>query len=337
MNEILDTLHKSGAITDTIHANEKLAVCTPKQSWRAIALAASKGNKALIYPSAYGISVVANRKAFYLQQANAARDLEKPECMLTLLHDAARVMQELGIEKHGWSLGNMARQLLEYIGPKDQLPGNADALKIPGAWGFLHARPGYHGEATEYDVKSCYYSLWCRLKSLYPLPINGKVGWGRQSDAVTERFHKANSAIAEHKKLRNILVGCAVGSQRPFFAVAQDGKWQKRKAIQGRFSGAGMLIVRSAYEMCREVADSSYSYHSAVDSVIVGPQANLSAWADSGMTVRMKASGDTDVKAWAAFKCGEHVSTPYDPNMYYCRADAMPKAPEYTYFRSWLQ
>ena len=329
----LARLEEAGVLCDVVHLQDGFAVCGKPQSWASVAQKLSELVPYRVWVAASGLTVVSGRSTFYLQQDHfrSKSDLSVPAIM-----SAREIAAQLGITSTGYSLGNIARKIVAELGPRDNRGDAWRDFRHGDAWGCIHAEPGAWGNCTLYDVKSCYFELLRRLPTPYPIACRGRLGFGMPKGFSKARFREVTDAIAGHKHLRNNVVGCMVGAVDKQPRYAQGGKFFRQNLGTGHLASGGMLIIRSEWEMCRIAAMEGNSVHTAIDSVICTDGNAPRVWQKRGLTVRAQYTGDTDIKAWAAYKVGEKRSELYREHFPYFLPTELPAAPPVSYHEQWL-
>jgi hypothetical protein len=250
---------------------------------------------------------------------------------------AREIATGLGIPKTGYSLGNISRKCLEWVGKREGNGSDYSALRHGKNWGYLHAVPGIYPDAREWDVRACYFEMFCRLPSLRMFMYRDSLGFSPMKPDEVSRKRDFQNAIREHKLLRNMIVGCMTGGRVDGLKVANRGKWERRKLGGGAFPTAGNLIVRSGFELCQQAAHESNAVHAATDGIIEASGVKPRAWASVGLDTRLKAQGMADIRAWGAYKIGSKPPTAfYTDQIRHALEMNRPTVPETLYYKHWL-
>lgn len=270
----------------------------PRVSWAAAAAWLSQHVGGRVFPGPCGLAWVCG--------ARVERILE-PE-YLAIVRDARTICEAVGVEG-GWTVGRCALSLLGHVGPA-QYPYKGFFHEWQGeTWGYHDCTPGTWPGGMQWDVRACYFTLLCRLPCLRVTVRAGRpsfVGWRAGEEA---RWRRVLELVEGHKVLRNSLVGCALGSVagRRYFHRGRAGTAPGRL---GPFRPAGLLVCRTAYELCCEASWEVSSVYSATDSVVSVGGEYPSCWEAAGLDVRLVAEGETDVCTTAVY-CVGGVSTHY--------------------------
>lgn len=316
-----------GLIEEPLHYADNFATTRLlRGTWTSLALSVSSVMVGNVWVSSTGITVARGRNTFFLQSHEVALDVLS----------AREIAVNLGLSNAGYSIGNIARKLLEWTARREAKGSDYTELRHGSHWGYLHAVPSIYSDAREWDVRSCYYELFKRLPSLRMTFYNGILGRVPLSSDEMARKRDLCAAIGEHKPLRNNLVGCMTGTVEKTIKVAIAGKWERRALGGGAFPTAGYLIVRSGFEMCQEAAHESNAVHAATDGIIEASGVRPKVWQRCGLETRLKAQGEADIRSWGAYKIGEKQTDFYTDRIRHAVEMPAPTVPSVLYYKSWL-
>ena len=239
-------------------------------------------------------------------------------------------------DKVGYSVGSCARKLLLYAGPPQYAYRSNHAFLSDITWGFQSCSPSMVADATMLDVKSYYYSLLTRLPTWrLTLRAGGRIAWHGDFPGESDRRAAILGAVADHKLLRNALVGCMTG-RTTGSVYYHAGDRCLHRGGPGPFQGAGWLLVRSAYELTRSAAIETGSILSNVDCVTTTGGRWPSIWDRCGLVVETRASGEAEICAPTIYKIGTRATKFYLEGSRF--RDHIPIAadPHPQYHRAWL-
>jgi hypothetical protein len=273
-------------------------------AWNALAFAMSQISPGQFWPRDHGITWVCGRQVTYWLAS------DRVDSVLSARATAA----ELGAEPSGWSLGSVARTVLEWVDcPQKGGGGIVPLLSQSRSVGYYDCKPGWYPSATLIDVQSCYFALWERLPSLRVSYHNAGLQWHKMSEEERGRHRDACVCVAPNKLLRNAVVGAAVGG-----ATGKEYKcWSGGRKLtmglgEGSNAAAAALVVRTGYELCYRAAVESDSVMSSVDCILTEriPPA-VSSWSRVGLRSRIVANGESDVIRCGVYRCGQKYTQPY--------------------------
>jgi hypothetical protein len=293
--------------------------------WWDVARWLSTQGGGLWFPKADGVTWVCGRRVEVLLEPKAAAELL----------EARSICLGLGAEP-GRSLGGCARGLLAWVGPSQYAEKGLWARYSPHLLGYHDCTPGQYEGADLYDVASCYYSLLSRLPSLrVSLGPRGLVwhAWGRGEE---DRWCRVLEAVAGHKRLRNTMWGASIGGTGKIRAFCR-GEPLLRPSRLGPFRPAGLVVGRTAWELCAEASRSCESVLSNTDSVVALGGLWPAPWADYGLRVRVLASGDADICHWGSYRVGGQTTTLYDEGSRTRIASPRKELTHECLYTSWLQ
>jgi len=287
-----------------------------------------------IWPGRKGCSWVCNGLAGQLIDIDDVPDLRH----------ATDTLADLGIrEEEYWSMGRAARALLGWVADPATCPVNNDVLLDGIEIGYHDCQPGVYECATMYDCKSYYFRLLERLPSLRVIATKDALIWDQMTPCEKARWKDALQAVEGCKVLRNSLVGCAMGASGKTLAYKRDPERPGRAvAFQlrlpgGPFRGAGLLIIRSAYELCQLASLQTDSVYSTIDSVVTESSLRPKVWEDLGLQVERKAGGLAVICRRGCWKVGPKETLPYKAGYRLSVPVSRAETPHTQYWRQWLQ
>lgn len=229
-----------------------------------------------------------------------------------------------------------------------------------------YVNPNYEPALTLYDVDAYYYTMISRLQSLRVAPMYGKAWFGSMSPDEEARFKDAMQAIGETKILRNSLAGGMLGGTKPGLAYTASkpkrptyyskmtpekqaecdkaiAAWvpgtvrrYKIPPIEGVARAAGLLVVRSGYELCREEAMQAGAKYAIIDSVVCTAGNAPRVWERHGFSVSKKASGDGELCHRGSYRVGRRITVPYGRESREYTPIDYGNQPPVLYYKSWL-
>ena len=219
-----------------------------------------------------------------------------------------------------WTKGGNARILLRYVLDKT-IKGGVDSEELlalsdaedtdPGDKRYQchDCIPGHYNHAIMWDLEAFFFNLICRLPCLKVGIYTdnrdaGKpcIDFGQWSDKEGRRWEEVKAEIAQTKILRNAVWGVLLGSNAPKLTYSSAPKEGfpagfVRQRFQN-FSGgglarsAGLLVARSAAEICAKGAAETNSIYSTMDAVTAQDGELPRYWDSLGLPYRVKEKGD---------------------------------------------
>lgn len=312
-------------ITEPQRVADCLWLCRPRESWSAAAKWASEATPGMWFPKDYGATWICGRRRAWLLDPDLYPELAR----------ARSICLDLGVEA-GWSVGSCAYGLLKWIGVKQWPERSARDLLSEHGHAYVQCLPGRYQGATQWDVRSYYYSLWVRLPSLvvhcWP---SGKVVWAKTPSSAWSRHRAACEAVGGHKWLRNAIVGAAQGSRAgaPYYHRGVRGVW---RGSYGPLAPAAWMVRRSGWELTRRASEEVEAVHSHTDSVMALGGLYPSAWESVGLVVAQKGEGDAEVCWPGCYRIGGHETKWYQRGSRFADAYPPTPAPRVEYYRRWL-
>jgi len=265
---------------------------------------------------------------------------------LAKLHAAQDRLADLGLDRNVWSLGRAARLLLHFVAPGAKAgPGRSAERLLEGIEvGYHDCIPGEYPSATMYDVRAYYYSLLTRLPSLRVGVLGGKVEFYPMSADERARWREVLEVVNEQKVLRNSIFGAAMGKTGKSTVFHRDkarpGKVRERRLQlpPGPFRGAGLLVARTAWELCRDASEETDSVYSTVDSVTTRSGSEPQTWKGLGLIPERCHEGRAHICGLGSWRIGDaHEGTkPYRAGMRQPRPVERHERPQVAYGRAWL-
>lgn len=249
--------------------------------------------------------------------------------------EAVAIARNLGCEC-AWSLGSAAYALCKSIAPRSY-PYRGDKVLLEGVQhGYQECQPGYYPEAHKWDVSAYYWSLWTRLPSLRVHPLRGgRLVFGRMAPSERRRWEEVNAAVAGHKLLRNALVGAAQGTTvgRPYYHRGELKQW---RGGPGPFRAAGLLVVRTGYELAHAEASVGGAVYANTDCVVLPHRRPPEVWPALGLVVKHEVAGEAEVCAMGVYRVGLYESGWYRRGSRFREAQPRPAAPTPLLYPRWV-
>jgi hypothetical protein len=143
------------------------------------------------------------------------------------------------------------------------------------------------------------------------------------------------SVVRDNKLLRNALVGCSLGRSggTPFW---HNGERKLARGRHGHLRAAGLLVVRSAYELCRIAAEQTDAFYANIDSVICNECAFPHIWESVGLTVREQANGHAHICGRGIYEIGGKQTKWYSLGSRFALPEPRSPLPERLFYRQWI-
>lgn len=305
--------------------NARAFMATPLKGWRALAECLTKQCGGLIWIGGNNVTWTFGRIAVWIFSSDA---LEK-------ISEARDIVWDVTGTQCGWSYGQCARTLLKFIGAEHQSFNTELFLPKNIEYGYHDCAPGVYPYASLWDVRSCYFSLLRRLPSLQVTPTSEGLIWHACEDDAMARFREVTEAIGEHKILRNSIVGCMIGKIEPGTVCTRTG-WKTLTTPPGKYCNTGLLIVRSAWELCREASEETDSVYSVVDCVVSTKQKKPESWERVGLETRLQEYGSAEIQGFGLYRVGNKQTKLLNPNLFIPMPQERAVAPELCYNKEWL-
>ena len=104
----------------------------------------------------------------------------------------------------------------------------------------------------------------------------------------------------------------------------------------GPFRQAGLLVVRSAWELCCQASHEEKSVYSTVDCVVTNKETPPAAWVSVGFPWSVKATGPAVICGRGCWRVGHRATKGYRAGWRYtCEAERQ-QMPAIVYYRNWL-
>jgi len=259
-----------------------------------------------VYFTDYSYTVMKNNKditTFVLE--NEYEELMKSKIVVANL---------LGIDltetKNTYS--SLARQVSEWINIKDK--PTIPRIELLPRWSYQKAIPCEMENATSYDMKSAYWQIAKRSKSLVIniIPSSKKLIYGIMSNEVENKWERTKELLQDRKKLRLAVIGVnSVSKQsnnRNTYFQNGDIKNITGKAPTN-FESLSLLTIRVAYELTQIQAEEINAPYANADCVISENFPRF--WQQLGIIYGIKGSGNTDILGIGAYRCGDKETVPY--------------------------
>lgn len=319
----LEDMYQCGLISSPMALDSRVWAGTPTMGgWCDVAYELACRLPGQLWPGNHGVTWVCGR--------GGPHGMIIDHASIHQLRDAQEALAGIGLRVEvPWSRGRLCRAALSWVADPDTIPTGTDHIMEGVSHAWFHCTPGTYDSLNAYDVRSFYYSLsryapgprvWCTKES--------EVVWGGHTDHEKGRWRDLLSVVGNDKLLRNSLVGCAMGSKharpvymrgpgkptyedgnpKPFFDPTA-GAHRRHLTLSGTpWRALGLLIARSAYELCGIASYETGSVYSATDSVFTtgnSPQ----IWSEYGFETELKASGQAEVYCRGVWRVG-NLATP---------------------------
>lgn len=261
------------------------------------------------------------------------------------IREAQDTLADLGIRDGWlWSVGACARAALSWVADPATVPSNTEILLEGIEVGYHDCAPGVYDPLTLFDVSAYYYNLAARLPSLrVEASRSGALHWQPMRPDESARWRDLLQAVEGCKVLRNSLVGCAMGARGKRKAwVGDPARPGRARQITlglpgGPFRGAGLLVIRSAYELCNIASLQCSSVYSTIDSVATESALPPKVWVDLGLAVERKAAGLGVICRRGCWSVGPKQTLPYKAGYRLSVPVSRAETPQIQYWREWLQ
>lgn len=248
---------------------------------------------------------------------------------------ARRVLRELGIEDAPWTIGGCARKLLKPLGEPERWTALVEQINTGAAWGYHHVEPGRYPDDELWDLSSAHYQLLKRLPSPRLAPYGSRLYWHPLVGEAADWWEKVLLAIGPVKALRNAMVGAMMGSSDGATRYCH-GEKMPFHGPRGPYRAAGLLVVRSCYELTALQATATASHYANTDCVMVPRGSSLDVWNRYSLPYRKQAEGASHVVALGVYRCGSKATRCYDPMLRLQDAACSMPVPSRLYHREWL-
>lgn len=244
-----------------------------------------------------GKSIVVLEDAAFWRNISPARDI---------------VQKIKGEEPNHWTIGSLARELLDWLGPANSQEScyARSMLEAEQCWRYYRCEPCELQEATMYDLDSYFYNLLNKAPTPNPLITKKRLFWlDPRDDQEAERFQAIKDGVRPHKLLRNAVVGSMVGGST--VTCFCKGKLRRQPTPKGIRQELGITILRTAYELTQLEAEISNAVYSNVDSIIIEGNAEPKVWPLAGLPFKCAGEGYADVWGIGKYKIGEKETAYY--------------------------
>lgn len=236
------------------------------------------------------------------------------------VESARHIVETITGEVPGFTIGQLARALVEWIGPAVSTSSVAARRSLEECWRFYMCKPCKLEQASMYDLESCFYTLLSRVKTVRPVFTKKDLLWVDEATPGEEsRFRRVVEAVAFHKELRNALVGAMIGGATGRFY--SKGEPHDFKAKKGPRAELGAAVVRTAYELCQLQAKVAGAVYANTDSIIVEGCEEPLIWSAAQLPYRLLARGPGDVQAIGKYQVGTQGQPYFKRTAYYRDGD----------------
>lgn len=228
------------------------------------------------------------------------------------IEDARAIAGELVGECNGFTIGQIARQLVKWLGPPDRTSTAAARATLSGCWSFKFCSPALLEYGTMFDIDSCFYTILSRVPTIRPVFTSKGLIW---TDSLTateaDRFRLLLRAVSPHKLLRNAIIGAMTGDAKSHYFA--KGKRHDFRTEKGPRLELGAAVVRTAYELAMLQASASGALYANTDAVIVPGSDTPKVWEAARLPYRCLGHGVTDIQGFGNYRCGTHWTKSYKP------------------------
>ncbi|MGH9206042.1 MAG: hypothetical protein ACRD1G_05725, partial [Acidimicrobiales bacterium] len=243
---------------------------------------------------------------------------------------ARRVGETLMGSCKSWTVGGVARALLQWVGPPQPHRSCTDKALSGVPWSYRVCQPGTYENVALVDLKAAYHQGLARLPSIRLTWLPSGPVWHPMPAAERDRWNALLTAVAPAKPLRLVLLGNMVGGGQAPWCFCK-GQRLAMKAQNGPFRSAGMAVVRAGYELCWLQAEEVQTVYANTDSVLMPRPARPRAWERWGYEWRLEAEGSADVRCLDVFRVGERMTAWYRQGSRFALAlPATPSPPSLT-------
>lgn len=307
IHDALRAASDCGLITSVQPVNERLHSACATDGWAAVALECSRHTGGQWWPSDSGVTWLCGRAGQWVTDAGNVADVRAAREL------AQRVTgMEQGDEAAlpGWSIGSAARMLIKWAISPQRFEGSLNGLLSGSQFGYHDCAPGNYANLTQWDVRSCYYTLLSRLPSPKASFVNGRVLWHKPEASERCKWREVVEAVGKDKALRNSLLGCMVGRAGES-TVYSKGSTLAVKGRKGPLVGGGLVVVRTACELCMASSEELSSVYSNVDCVTTGSDLTPKLWPAAGLEVRQVAVGRGEICSRGIYRVGRKTTEWY--------------------------
>ncbi len=317
----LEFLVDDGVISSYAMAHEELFWVNPKtptqkpddhpkdeafNSWASLAWQLSQILGGQFWPGENGCTWSNGPYAIWMTSAKKEEDIKRARAILHKI---------TGIEDLPCSVAGCARTLLGWVGVRQPRPKSCEQLLTGIKHHYQHCTPKTSTRATLFDVKACHATLLSRMPSPLISICNGKILFRPLPREVRQRWIDATNGMYEHKGLRNAFIGnmMGAGSGKNKLVFYSHGNRSPGPHFSGVLRPAGLLVVRTAYELCAEVVAESRAIYSNQDCVITEDGLHDSnAWSRAGLRVELRAEGESEICSVGVYRVGQKQTKWYE-------------------------
>lgn len=300
MRNLQDDFIENGREYDQL-AENSVAIDTPRDGWRPFARILSMRFGGQFWASNRSLTWVFGRRVCYCIDRVTVKDVLR----------AQSCAESIGIEKPPWTAGSIARRVVGYIESPQKGDGNCADL-IQDRHGYYSCEPGQYQGINLFDVRACYWQLFCLLPSLRMVFHQGskKIQFLTMDDSAAARFADVKRAFAGSKIVRNAILGCLLGSSEPA-AYYSHGEKRYLNLPPGPNRPAAYVIIRTAWELAQQAAMESDSVMTMVDAICTPHFDPPPIWGNVGLRVKREASGDADIVRPGVYAVGDKWTIDY--------------------------
>jgi len=217
--------------------------------------------------------------------------------------------------------------------------------------------PAYRAPVVLWDVKSYYYNMISRLPSVRVSVFRNAIKFWNLRPDERARWRDVLDAVRDNKPLRNTIAGACLGSLKPSlaFTSAPDKNTSignrgdspstpnqtgtvRRITVPGSpgpFRAAGLLVVRSGYELCQRQYIDTNSVYGTIDSV-ANSGTRPKVWESVGLTATIKAGGNGEICHRGSYRIGAFQTKPYATGSRIAAPKDAGEPPATLFYKKWL-
>lgn len=301
MRTLIDDFIQHGRDYDQLETNT-MAIDPPRDGWKTFARLLSTRFGGQFWPGKASVTwCMGSRHIEYVVDRDSLRQVIP----------ARKLCAGIGIEKPGWAIGKLARQIIRWIDSPQSGSGNCEQL-IEGRHGYYSCEPGQYDEINMFDVTGCYWQIFSLMPSMRVAfhEHARKIQFMRMEESERSRFEQVKRVFSGNKAIRNAILGAMTGGNgaAPYYC---HGEKRYLHLPPGPNRAAGYVIIRTVWELTQAAAAISESVLTMVDSVCTQAFEPPSIWQDVGLTVKRAAWGPADIVRPGVYLVGDKASAGY--------------------------
>lgn len=247
----------------------------------------------------------------------------------------------LGLEDEEipWNVTGCAGRLLKYVGEPQKFEKSAAFVWRGRGKIFYHeCAPGKYKDLSYWDVRACFYTLLCRLPSLYVSIGPNDIDFFSMPPGARERWRDVQTVVTYQKLLRNSMWGRACGNTpnagpRIFY---HRGNRKEFRGGPGPFAAAAWLVAASAWDLNRAAAEETGAVYGTADSIIAPITRAPAAWRNAGLDYEAVPPGAAEICHRGSYLvAGKQTQTYYNGSRAY-KETPRPPSPPCNYAPQWV-